>query len=67
MYLVQGGPPQLVFSSLKVEAIHVNRFPTRRLMRETVLEYIEIDYNRNRLHSANGYLSPEAFEEQPVA
>ncbi|MFA0814036.1 IS3 family transposase, partial [Microbulbifer epialgicus] len=43
------------------------RFPTRCLMRETVFEYIEIDYNRNRLHSANGYLSPEAFEEQLVA
>ncbi|MFA0792496.1 IS3 family transposase, partial [Microbulbifer echini] len=55
------------FHSLKVEAIHGNRFPTRRLMRETIFEYIEIDYNRNRLHSANGYLSPEAFEEQLVA
>ncbi|WP_444896961.1 IS3 family transposase [Microbulbifer sp. SSSA005] len=55
------------FRSLKVEVIHGNRFPTRCLMRETVFEYIEIDYNRNRLHSANGYLSPEAFEEQLVA
>ncbi|MFA0813032.1 IS3 family transposase, partial [Microbulbifer epialgicus] len=43
------------------------RFPTRCLMRETVFEYIEIDYIRNRLHSANGYLSPEASEEQLVA
>jgi len=31
-------------------------------MRHTVFEYIEIDYNRSRRHSANGYVSPTAFE-----
>jgi transposase InsO family protein len=36
-------------------------------MKEAVFEYIEVDYNRNRRHSANGYLSPEAFEAQKVA
>ncbi|MFZ5600935.1 MAG: IS3 family transposase, partial [Pseudomonadota bacterium] len=30
-------------------------------------EYIEVDYNRNRRHSANGYISPEAFEAQKAA
>ncbi|MFT4927029.1 MAG: putative transposase, partial [Phenylobacterium sp.] len=25
-------------------------------------EYIEVDYNRTRRHSANGYLSPDNFE-----
>jgi DNA excision repair protein ERCC-3 len=29
--------------------------------------YIEVDYNRTRRHSANGYISPEAFEAQRVA
>ena len=43
------------------------RFPTRQLMRETVFEYIEVDYNRTRRHSANGYVSPEAFEAKQVA
>lgn len=52
------------FHSLKVEAIHGNTFPNRRQMRRAVFEYIEIDYNRNRLHSANGYLSPADFEAQ---
>jgi len=28
----------------------------------TVFEYIEVDYNRNRRHSANGCISPMAFE-----
>ena len=34
---------------------------------KTVFEYIEVDYNRTRRHSANGYISPEAFEAQQVA
>ena len=55
------------FHTLKVEAIHGERFPTRQHMRETVFEYIEVDYNRTRRHSANGYLSPEAFEAKMAA
>lgn len=55
------------FHSLKVEAIHGERFSTREQMRQTVFEYIEVDYNRNRRHSANGFISPEAFEAQQVA
>lgn len=55
------------FHSLKVEAIHGESFATRQQMKETVFEYIEVDYNRTRRHSANGYLSPEAFEAKQVA
>lgn len=55
------------FHSLKVEAIYGERFSTRQAMRECVFEYIEVDYNRVRRHSANGYLSPEVFEAQQVA
>jgi transposase InsO family protein len=55
------------FHSLKVEAIHGERFGTREEMRQTVFEYIEVDYNRTRRHSANGYISPEAFEVKNVA
>jgi transposase InsO family protein len=55
------------FHSLKVETIHGERFATRQAMKETVFEYIEVDYNRTRRHSANGYLSPEAFEAQQAA
>jgi transposase InsO family protein len=55
------------FHTLKVEVIHGERFPTRELMRQTVFEYIEVDYNRTRRHSANGYISPEAFEAQQLA
>jgi transposase InsO family protein len=55
------------FHTLKVELIHGERFPTRTGLRQTVFEYIEVDYNRNRRHTACGYLSPAAFEAQWVA
>ena len=52
------------FHSLKVEAIHGERFESRETMRQTVFEYIETDYNPVRLHSTNGFLSPMQFETQ---
>lgn len=55
------------FHTLKIECIHGERFATREDMRQTVFEYIEVDYNRTRRHSANGYISPMAFEAQQVA
>lgn len=53
--------------SLKVEAIHGERFVTRQAAKDQVFEYIEVYYNRKRLHSRLGYLSPEAFELRHVA
>lgn len=55
------------FHSLKVEAIHGERFETRVQMRETVFEYIEVDYNRQRLHSYLDHRSPDEFEQQKIA
>ncbi|MGZ5071414.1 MAG: IS3 family transposase, partial [Methylobacter sp.] len=52
------------FHSLKVEAIHGERFITRESIRQAVFEYIETDYNPVRLHSTNGFLSPVEFETQ---
>ena len=53
--------------SLKVEAIHGERFTTRETSRAQVFKYIEVYYNRKRLHSTLGYLSPEVFEARQVA
>ena len=53
--------------SLKVEAIHGERFVTRQVAKEHVFEYVEVYYNRKRLYSRLGYLSPEAFELRYVA
>jgi putative transposase len=49
--------------SLKVEAIHGERFKTREQAGQQVFEYIEVYYNRQRLHSTLGYLSPARFEQ----
>ncbi len=55
------------FHSLKVECIHGERFSNREIIRTTVFNYIECDYNRWRRHSACGGLSPEQFENQNLA
>jgi len=55
------------FHTLKVEMVHGESFATREDMRRSLFEYIEVDYNRTRRHSANGYISPLAFENKMAA
>jgi putative transposase len=55
------------FHTLKVELVHGERFEKRSHMKRAVFEYIEVDYNRKRRHSAVGMISPDAFEAQEVA
>ncbi len=50
------------FHSLKVEAIHHQRFTTKQQVRSTVFDYIEMYYNSTRLHSFLNYVSPQKFE-----
>lgn len=50
------------FGTLKTELTHHINFKTREEAKVTVFKYIEIFYNRKRLHSANDYLSPEQYE-----
>ena len=51
------------FASLKRELEGCEAgFETHRNARSEIFEYIEIFYNRERRHSALGYLSPERFE-----
>ena len=52
------------FHSLKTELIHHEKFLTRSQASEKIFEYIEIFYNRQRLHSSNGYMSPTEFEDK---
>ena len=49
-------------STLKCELVHRRRFPTREAARSAIFEYLEAFYNRRRLHSSLGYMSPESFE-----
>ena len=53
--------------SFKVEAVHGERFMTRSEANYQMFEYIEVYYNRKRLHSKLGYVSPEDFEAKKVA
>lgn len=50
------------FGSLKTERIHHQSYRTREEARRDIFEYIEVFYNRIRLHSTLGYLSPAQFE-----
>ena len=51
------------FDTLKTECAD-KLFPTRAIARTTIFEYLEVWYNRLRLHSTLGYLSPTEFEQQ---
>lgn len=50
------------FASLKQELTHHERFADRDEARSKVFDYIEVFYNRKRLHSELGYQSPDQFE-----
>jgi transposase InsO family protein len=50
------------FSLLKRELVYLTEFETREQARREIFEYIEIFYNRQRIHSSLGYLSPVEFE-----
>lgn len=52
------------FNSLKSELIRKISCETRSQTSQAIFEYIEIFYNKRRLHSSNNYLSPDDFEEQ---
>lgn len=43
------------FASLKKELVHRTVFPTQAKARTAIAEYIEVFYNRQRLHSSLGY------------
>ncbi|MBM3874816.1 MAG: IS3 family transposase [Verrucomicrobia bacterium] len=50
------------WSSLKYEVVYPQRFPSRASARAALFDYIESFYNRIRLHSSLGYVSPLVFE-----
>lgn len=50
------------FSTLKEELIYRGSWPTRAAARRAIFEYVEVFYNRQRMHSALGYLSPVDYE-----
>ena len=51
------------FHTLKTEWIYLEDYDTHEAAQTAVFEYIEVFYNRQRCHSANGYLAPLAYEQ----
>jgi len=51
------------FDTLKTELIYFEKYRSRNKARRSIFEYIEVFYNRQRRHSALGYMTPAEFEE----
>ena len=54
-------PAESWFGRFKNEVIYGKRFTTHDLMKATCFDYIEVFYNRRRLHSSLGYQSPMQY------
>ncbi|MBJ16450.1 MAG: hypothetical protein CMF38_07455 [Legionellaceae bacterium] len=46
------------FHALKVELIHQYVYKTEAQARQSIFQYLEIYYNKNRMHSAISYSTP---------
>jgi len=57
-------PMESFFHTLKTELTHHKQYQTREEAKRDIFEYIEVFYNRERLHSSLGYQSPLEFEAQ---
>lgn len=57
-------PSESFFHTLKTELIHHEDFLTREAAKQAIFEYIEVFYNRVRLHSSNDYMSPSDYESE---
>ena len=55
-------PMESFFKTLKVELIYEHRYETRSDAASSIFDYIEIFYNRQRMHSALNFQTPDAFE-----
>lgn len=54
------------FGTFKRELIERHTWATHRQLRAAVFEYIEITYNRNRIHSTLDYLTPVEYESRQI-
>ena len=50
------------FHALKVELVHRHKFRIREEAKRKIFEYVEMYYNRERVHSTLGFLSPFEYE-----
>lgn len=50
------------FKTMKVELVYQQPYETHEDAKRSIFEYIEIFYNRQRMHSALNFQTPVAFE-----
>jgi len=50
------------FSTLKEELLYRGVWPTHSAARRAIFEYVEVFYNRQRMHSSLDYLTPVDYE-----
>lgn len=50
------------FGILKNELVHHERFKTRQEAKDKIFDYIEVFYNRMRIHSTISYFAPAEYE-----
>ena len=50
------------FGTLKTELVDDEDYRTREQAKQSLFEYIEVFYNRQRRHSYLGYVSPDEYE-----
>lgn len=55
------------FHSLKTELVYRRNFKTREEAKQAIFKWIETWYNRQRLHSSLGYMTPEQYEKLALA
>src|SRR5499433_609580 len=60
-------PMESFFGTLKTELVHHRQYPDRDTARRDLFAYIEGYYNRRRIHSAIGYLTPQLLSDQVSA
>jgi putative transposase len=65
-YCYDNAAMESFFHTLKTEHVYFCQFKTRQEAISSVFEYIEIFYNRQRIHSTLGYLSPLEFEQRGI-
>jgi len=52
------------YHTLKTEHIYFEHYKTREEAKQSIFEYVEVFYNRQRRHSTLGFVSPMVFEKQ---
>ena len=63
-YCYDNAAMESFFHTLKTEHTYFHKYQTRKEAAQSIFEYIEVFYNRQRMHSTLDYQSPDEFEKQ---